>query len=127
MYTAFLRLSDAIGPVPALVFCAFASAAKTFYVPETYIAGHILERLLGEDSFLKMIANFGGETIMIPAMRLDEIRHLGLVYRMSKRGYTAQQIEQGSGLAYRNIRLIQAKIKSGRPLTKLATKAPDSR
>lgn len=120
MQTMFLKISDAIGPLPAMVFCAFASAKKTFYVPESYIPGHVLERLLGEDAFLSMIANFGGETIMAPSMRLDEVRNLGIVYTLTRRGLSAQEIESQTGLQYRNIKLLQQRIKSNRPLTELA-------
>lgn len=103
-----------------MVFCAFASESKSFYIPEAYTPGHVLVRLLGEDAFLGLIANFGGETICVPSMRLDNIRNLGKVYRLSRQGLSAREIEAVSGLGYRNIKYIQARIESNQPLSQLS-------
>lgn len=115
----FDRLCEAIGPFPALTFCAFASARKTFYVPEAYVPGHVVERLLGENGFLSMISHFGGETINVPAMRLDNVRALGTVYALTRQGMSARDIERQTGLGYRNVKLLQQRISEGSALSEL--------
>lgn len=102
-----------------MVFCAFASESESFYIPECYSSGHVLERLLGEAAFLGLIANFGGETIQAPSMRLDNVRNIGKVYRLSRQGLSAREIEARSGLGYRNIKYIQQRIERGHPLSPL--------
>lgn len=115
----FDRLSDIIGPFPALTFCAFASSRKTFYIPESYVQGHIIERVLGETAFLSLIKNFGGEIINVPTMRLDNVRTVGTVYALTRRGMNAQAIEQETGLGYRNVKRLQQLIASGGALSEL--------
>ena len=114
--TFFERLAETIGPTPALTLCAFASARPTLYIPESYTAGHILARLLGEDAFLALIKNFGGETFTPPAMMLQPVRALGKVYALTRTGLTPQQIADRTGLGYRQVKNIQKRLASNEPL-----------
>ena len=114
--TFFERLAETIGPTPAMTLCAFASARPTLYIPDNYTAGHILERLLGENAFLSLVANFGGETFTPPAMMLQPVRALGKVYALTRAGLTAQQIADPTGLGYRNIKHLQKRLASNEPL-----------
>lgn len=41
---------------------------KTLYVPEVFSAGHRLAELLGDTAFRQLVAEWGGETITIPAL-----------------------------------------------------------
>ena len=41
---------------------------KTLYVPEVFSAGHRLAELLGDTAFRQLIAEWGGETITVPAL-----------------------------------------------------------
>lgn len=60
-------LGAVIGLTNTLRLCG-TRGGKTLYVPKTFIAGHLLARLLGEAAFRGMIAEWGGETIDVPAL-----------------------------------------------------------
>ena len=114
------RLVDSLGIEAALVLVAFFGDRPTFYCPERYHAGHILERVLGEYGFLRLIAAHGGETVEIPRARFEAERRLGAVYRGLRDGLTARQIADRLGISYRRVRQIEVAIKSGGPLTTTA-------
>lgn len=120
MCSKLQELSDAIGPIPAMVLGAFFEASESVYVPEHYQPGHILERILGEHAFLRLIASYGGETLSLPAMRFDAERRMGLVYRLSRRGLNRHEIAELTGLCWQRIKQIEASISSGKPLTQIA-------
>lgn len=118
--TTFSALAAAIGPDGALALVAFCDGQPTLYVPGCYRAGHLLERLLGEDGFLRMIAAYGGETVCIPQARMDAERRLGAVYRGMRAGKTTGQIADQLGVTYRRVRQLETAIRGSGPLTVLA-------
>lgn len=122
-HVEFARLVECIGLQPALALVAFCDGARTLYVPGCYRAGHILERVVGESSFLSLIAGFGGETIAMPSVRMDAERRLGTVYRGMRDGMTTQQIADQIGISYRRVRQIEVSIKAGGLLTTAARTA----
>jgi hypothetical protein len=122
MYPKFEQLANAIGALPALTLCAFCESSVNLYVPGLYQPGHMLERVLGESAYLALIANFGGETIFPPAMRFEQERRLGLIYRLTRRGLSNSEIAERTEIGSPRIRQIQAAIASGKPLTQLARK-----
>ena len=101
MYPKFEQLANAIGALPALTLCAFCESSVNLYV----------------------IANFGGETIFPPAMRFEQERRLGLIYRLTRRGLSNSEIAERTEIGSPRIRQIQAAIASGKPLTQLARKS----
>lgn len=102
-----------------MTLAAFAGG-RTLYVPEKHRPGHLLERLLGEETFLRMIAAHGGETVMFVHARMDAERRLGVVLRGMRAGLTTKQIAAEIGISYRRVRQIEVAIRSGGPLTVLA-------
>jgi hypothetical protein len=113
------HLVEAIGLEGALTLAAFAGG-RTLYVPECYRPGHLLERLLGEEIFLRMIAAHGGETVMFVHARMDAERRVGAVYRGMRAGLSTQQIADQLGISYRRVRQIEVAIRGDGPLTSLA-------
>lgn len=114
------RLVESVGLGSALALAAFFDGVRTMYVPERYRSGHILERVLGEVAFLRLIADFGGETVMVPRPHFDAERRLGAVYRGMRAGLTTAQIAEQLGITYRRVRQIEVAILAGGPLTALA-------
>lgn len=106
--------------MPALTLCAFQEHSLNLYVPERYLPGHMLERVLGESAFLRLIANYGGETVTIPRVRLDKVRRLGHIYRMTRRGLQIEQIAQELGITPQRVNQVQADLAGAAPLTHLA-------
>lgn len=117
------RLVESIGIECALVLVAFFDGVPTMYAPEHYRSGHILERVIGEGAFLRLIADFGGETIMLPHPRFDAERRLGAVYRGMRDGLTTRQIAEQIGISYRRVRQIEVAIKAEGALTTAARNA----
>lgn len=117
------RLVESIGIGSALALVAFFDGVRTAYIPERYLSGHILERVVGEVAFLRLIADFGGETIMVPRPKFDAERRLGAVYRGMRDGLTTRQIAKQIGISYRRVRQIEVAIKAGSPLTTHARNA----
>lgn len=113
------NLTEAIGLEGALTLAAFAGG-RTLYVPERYRPDHLLERLLGEETFLRMIAAHGGETVMFVHARMDAERRVGAVYRGMRAGLTTKQIAAEIGISYRRVRQIEVAIRGDGPLTALA-------
>lgn len=60
-------LGAVIGLSNTLLLCG-TRGGKTLYVPETAIDSHLLETLLGRGAFEAMVAEWGGETLTIPAL-----------------------------------------------------------
>jgi hypothetical protein len=117
------RLTECLGIEGALSLVAFYDGVPTMYVPECYRAGHLLERVVGEDGFLALIANFGGETVGIPRAHFDPERRIGAVYRALRGGLTTSQIAGKLGISPRRVRQIAVEIEAGRPLTIAARRA----
>jgi hypothetical protein len=117
------RLVESVGLGPALAFAAFFDGVRTAYIPEHYRSGHILERVLGEVAFLRLIADFGGETVMVPRPHFDAERRLGAVYRGMRDSLTTKQIAEQIGISYRRVRQIEVAIKAGGTLTTAARNA----
>lgn len=120
MYPNFTRLADAIGAMPAMVLCAFCESSLSLYVPERYIPGHLLERVLGESAYLALIANYGGETIFLPSMHLTEVRRAGLICQLTRRGLSSQQIAALTDIGPARVRQVQIAFLNGAPMTQLA-------
>ena len=114
------NLTEAIGIEGALTLVVFFRGQPTLYVPGCYHAGHLLERILGESAFLRMIANYGGETIMLVHASMDAERRAGAVYRGMRSGKSTQQIADEIGITFRRVRQIEAAIRGDGPLTALA-------
>lgn len=118
--TAFSALVKAIGLNGALALVAFCDGQPTLYVPGCYRSGHLLERVLGEDGFLRLIASYGGETICVPRVHMDAERRLGAVYRGMRAGLSTRQIADQLGITFRRVRQIEVAIRGSGPLTDLA-------
>jgi hypothetical protein len=83
----FRKISDAIGAVPALQLCAFASAAaRHFRVPSDPSQPHPTKRLIGDEAWAKLCETYGGTTLPIPALQLVPLRRAGLVAALARRG-----------------------------------------
>lgn len=87
---AFETLAGKIGANAALKLCAFySSQSNTCYVPEAYISGHRLEKLIGEQAFISLILHYGGETICTPKLGyISRIERLGTIVNMMNHGVT---------------------------------------
>lgn len=121
----FDRLAQEIGPLHAMTLCAFhrghgGGSNDALYVPGFYTQGHLIERVIGQAAFLRLIAGFGGESIVFPTMLLNSTRVLGEVRRRTQRGASTQEIANALGRSYRNIRRIQVELTKTGPLTDLA-------
>lgn len=60
-------LGAIIGFSNTLLLCG-TRGGKQLYVPEKPTPGHLLETLLGATAFAAMVAEWGGETVTIPAL-----------------------------------------------------------
>jgi hypothetical protein len=119
-FLQFERLAEAVGPGAALSLVAFYDGLPTVYVPGIYRPGHLLERVLGEAGFLRMVAAFGGETVCLPRARLEAERRAGAVYRGMRNGLSTAAIADQTGITRRRVRQIETAIKGGEPLTAAA-------
>jgi hypothetical protein len=78
---------------------------KTLYVPNAATAGHRLAGLLGESAFSRLVAEFGGETLTIPALadfgRWQRIRKTATL-RMQ--GRALHCIAKMTGVTYQQVK-----------------------
>jgi hypothetical protein len=119
--TTFGNLSEAIGPDAARTLLAFFDGQQpTLYVPGCYHPGHLLERILGQSAFLRLIAARGDETIMLVHARMEPERRAGAVYRGMRAGLSTREIAEQIGCSYRRVRQIETAIRAGAPLTAIA-------
>lgn len=82
-------LGAAIGFTNTLLICG-VFGGKTLYVPEVVSTDHRLEKLIGHQAFVALVAEWGGETLTVPALA-DFGR-----YRRIRRG--AELLCQGKSL-----------------------------
>jgi len=116
--TSFSNLAAAIGPDAARTLLAFFDGQQpTLYVPGCYHAGHLLERILGQFAFLRLVACYGGETFSLVNATMDAERRVGAVYRGMRAGLTTRQIAEQEGISYRRVRQIEVAIRGDGPLT----------
>jgi hypothetical protein len=108
--SAFANLAEEIGADNALRLIAFAGDRPTLYAPEHYRPGHILEHVLGEDGFLRLIAARGGETISLPGVAMAPARRLGIVHRGLRRGLPLAAIAAEAGCTPRRVKQIRGMI-----------------
>lgn len=80
-------LGSVIGLSNTLLLCG-TRGSETLYVPNQATPGHILEKLLGDTAFRRMVEEWGGETITIPALadfgRYQRIRKSARLLAMGK-------------------------------------------
>ncbi len=110
-------LSEQIGVTKALSLLAFFENTRTIYVPGYYEAGHLLERIVGTEAFLKLIASFGYETISLPAARFNRERRTGLVFDLHRRGTKISDIALIVRISERRVYQLVDLIESSQPLT----------
>lgn len=78
---------------------------KTLYVPNTATAGHRLAGLLGDSAFSRLVAEFGGETLTIPALadfgRWQRIRRTAT---LRVQGRDLHSISRITGVTYQQVK-----------------------
>jgi hypothetical protein len=78
---------------------------KTLYVPNTATTGHRLAGLLGESAFIRLVAEFGGETLTIPALvdfgRWQRIRKTAT---LRLQGRALHGIAKMTGVTYQQVK-----------------------
>lgn len=108
----FERVSREVGGSNALLLCAFfGHGSKTFYVPNSPVDRHRLERLLGRDSFLYMIEAFGGETLQVPSLDcLKPIRAAGMISALARYKVPDRLMASACKVTPRRIAQIRAQL-----------------
>ena len=93
-------LGAVIGFSNTLLLCG-TRGGKTLYIPETALSGHLLERLLGESAFRRLVEEWGGETIEVPALtaftRYQRIRKAATLHVQGK---SLHAIALATGVTY---------------------------
>jgi hypothetical protein len=93
-------LGAVIGFSNTLLICGIRGG-KTLYIPETAVPGHLLETLIGAAAFGKLVAEWGGETLNIPALadftRYQRIRRCA---QMLVDGKSLHTIARVNGVTY---------------------------
>lgn len=85
-FKQFERISDQIGGEAALRLHAFfGGLGRSVYVPTESTPGHILERLLGRESFVDLVRAFSGQTLSIPALDIAPLRNAGRVWALTRK------------------------------------------
>lgn len=99
----FDRVSSEIGGGPALVLCSFfGGSGGSLYVPPKPKPGHLIEKLIGQQSFEWLCQSFGGETLHLPTLSgLDVIKTAGRAYALSRSGISAKMLAVACGISRR--------------------------
>ena len=122
-HAKFTRLAESIGVDAALTLAAFFRGQPTLYVPEFHRCGHLIECVVGQPAFLRLIAAYGGETICLPKVCTEAEQRAGAVYRALLKGQSTAEIAALLGISQRRCRQIEVAIGAGGPLTALAMNA----
>lgn len=84
-------------------------AGEQVYVPTKATSGHAIEKMIGERPFVRMVENYGGEVIRIPAMaEFDNLRLLPGLARRIAAGESTRDISRTVGLTEQHIRRLRA-------------------
>lgn len=110
---AFERLALVAGPSAALRLCNFYGlGSKNLYVPNAPTRDHEIERLVGREAFVCLVAEFSGETISIPTLdSMKYIRRAGLVHQLTRCGVPPRLMTSAIGLGEARIHQIQERLK----------------
>lgn len=78
---------------------------KTLYVPEKVGSGHRLEGLLGETAFRRLVEEWGGETLTIPALAdFGRWRRIRKAAELRVAGRSLHNIALMTGVTYQQVK-----------------------
>lgn len=109
---SFDRIACEIGGSPALLLAAFfGQNGKGVYVPPRATPGHVLERLLGRESFKWLCEAFGGETLSVPSLEgLKHVRNAGMIHALSKCGVSTALMASACDVSQRRVQQIREQL-----------------
>jgi hypothetical protein len=110
-HKTFDELSNSIGAVPALKLCSFFHGTS-LYVPQKWVHGHIIEKLIGREAFDYLIRGHGNETINIPELEMLDLRRAGRLHQLLKLGCSDTLAAQLIGVSKRQIHNIKTQLLS---------------
>lgn len=111
---AFRRLADLTGPEGALLLSAWWGG-RLLSVPVRPDPRHVLARLIGPEALAGLCEARGGQTLHIPRLALDAVRHAGQVHRLSAHGLSAGAAAEFAGLTERQVLRIQSHLRGDTP------------
>lgn len=111
---AFRRLADMVGAEGALLLSAWWGG-RLLAVPVRPDPRHVLARLIGVEALAGLCAAHGGQTLHIPRLALDAVRHAGQVHRLSAHGLSAGAAAEFVGLTERQVLRIQSHLRADTP------------
>lgn len=111
-FQEFGRLTDAVGGEAALRLCAFAGtvSGRRLYVPAGN-APHVLRKVMGLAGFTKLVATFGGQTIVIPGVQLESLRTAGRAHALLRQGLSRTAIAHALGVTVQRVHQLESEFK----------------
>lgn len=112
-FQEFGRLADVVGGEAALRLCAFAGtpSGRRLYVPVDGNSPHILRRAVGAAGFTKLVAAFGGQTIIIPGVQLESLRTAGRAHALLRQGLSRTAIAHALGVTVQRVHQLESEFK----------------
>jgi hypothetical protein len=105
----FQLLSEVIGPAAALCLCAFF-ASRNVYVPASIPDGHVIVNLIGREAADRLAAEYGGESLSVPACELRYLRRAGQIYALRRYGLPHSAVAAAIGVTPMRVSQIRAQL-----------------
>lgn len=112
-FQEFGRLAEVVGGEAALRLAGFAGATsgRRVYVPVDVNSPHVLRKVMGAAGFTKLVATFGGQTIVIPGVQLDSLRTAGRVHALLRQGLSRTAIAHALGVTVQRVHQLEMEFK----------------
>jgi hypothetical protein len=104
------RLADVVGFEGAVYLSAWFGQ-RQIYVPTTASDDHLLQKVIGEQAFSKLVKEHGGEYLDVPPIEAPAMRQAGLVHRLTAKGVSAADVAHVTGICPRSVRLIRKQLR----------------
>lgn len=108
---AMQKLADAVGLQGALLLSAWCGG-RQLYIPSKPFPDHILNLVLGAESFARLCTALPRETIVVPQLPLNAVKHAGQVYRFARHGMHVRDISDVIGLTPRQVQRILSHLRA---------------
>lgn len=113
--TSFARveqIADQVGANAALRLTSFfGGTGRRLYVPLVATPNHLLEKIVGREAFVNLVAAFGGESLWLPLIDINPLRNAGRVWLLRESNLSDVQIGNLLGISKQRVGQIVASLR----------------
>lgn len=105
------KVADVIGLPAALMLVSWYGGRKLYVPTTTDDTKHLILKIVGAEAFAALVANHPGEYLDIPVLDMDSLKTAGLVYRLTAKGISSEDLAQLCGVSPRTVHSIRKTLR----------------